>query len=1694
MATLLGTDDNPTMSHKHEVVTRQKGDARYYMRDDVPNKDSGYVDRSGDTMTGALTIDNIIDVTTGEAGIDTTVFSISASATGLYVGYGTPKGRVEAGVGSIYTRTDGGSGTTLYIKESGTDSSGWTLYTSPDAFGQPGKDGEQGPPGPAGKQGPKGDKGDDGDQGRSVQGPQGDDGSRGEKGDRGEKGPKGDPGNGHGPQGPEGPAGPEGPEGPEGKRGPEGKLGPKGDQGSTGEKGDAGADGAEGARGEKGEQGNDGRQGLKGDDGADGEKGEQGIQGIQGTSGSRGPMGPTGPEGKQGPTGKDGDKGDKGDRGDKGKDGEKGDQGSMGLTGPEGPIGQRGPKGLDGADGKDGTNGKNGTDGVNGTNGTNGKDGVKGADGKDGTDGLDGDDGKDGDDGLDGVDGKDGTNGKDGLDGDDGLDGADFTYDDFTPEQLEGLKGEKGDPFEYGDFTPEQLEALKGDTPSKAEFEASQSVQDDKISDLEDRVEVLENIHDSLPDTPGDHEPIFAEDDPTEYPSEPPEELLAGDQWYQVTDPAFDYDNPDPEGLELYIWTPSEDDADVFEWVLYEKEEDSEDSRGVIPFVSSYRLVMPEDFNDEPGTCYAKADIWEEDPDGPESNYKNRSFIEWGFASRDVNGMPLWNSEFISTSDKTVTMFDYMQSVSNIQDSAQSQFSTFVMEQQRGHSTWLGHVREGHNHLQLQMDELVHIRMPSALEPFDLIRGKVSKSGDNMEGQLNMEGKDGLNKIVNLAEPTKDYDAANKKYVDNSSQELKDHLCAAFFEVLDSYGSVENATTPSMAAGAGFGDNKVKYWVKPPSEGFFKTGESIYINEDGPYKLDDVTGGNKWNTFFITNGPRPTVGTTCTLSKTRKLCTELNHLQNEIVELEEEIEALAPTLERGSWRFNPTGSASPAMFAMYASGTSTSEYPQADQLFINTLDSDGGLHNFNDVEVGSYLEIFSPDDGDYGLYKVTGKSDETGGANSFWMFDVEHSRSNRPMADASLEDKCRIKFFTIAEATDPTAFVMKAGDTMLGDLNMGDKSKIKTLFLDSGQNSNLALQHDGNTKVYVGNTQTSFINHIKLNKDGVDDDHVVTKKYVDDSVRDSSGGSGGDRCISINGGNLCASDAAQSWAEVIRGNPKVAELKVLNHHTDVQPATEPCMCTANFDGDIKYWVKPAKENFFKDGDSIYLKYVTGSSQVEDGPYKIKNVVETNVWNTFFISGGPRPKVGTECSISKTSKFDLSADGDGLRRGTETPEGYDSSGFVFGDYFHYLYSGYDSRKHDARVHCETGEEEIIWTFPYTPNGYSDCRTTINDRGTIYVRARDVMEASSASNQAVIANGRLTEHDRVHDYTQYTFYSNSALASTWIKTCFSKNDTFFGVVRHKKVNDGVENKLVWINYKNDPTRPAKGSFDTVNITSQTDHHRVFRVRDEVYLTCDNLSEIYRFVGTGTSSISKDNWVKTGFRLPLKADGVTYETEIHQIAYLPDLDRYYLGGKHNGYLSQPSKGRVIGGNTFADCVPFGPFVWNYDADEEPLEIWHKHHLPHVSNGCVIQGVPKANYGVGTIFGSGYIIFDGSETYQIEGDPDNTNKFDYDEVQYVPPTSSKFCQNGPPHYYTQEHSNTGATSLFFGNGYYRYSHNNVYPNPQILTWNGVPVLLGGGGEDSREANGKAYSNTLKEKTKSVIKGMKTIASKYRK
>jgi hypothetical protein len=61
----------------------------------------------------------------GTCTITSTIWLNSGETLGVFTGSGTPEGSVTADVGSSYHRTDGGSGTSFYVKESGTGNTGW---------------------------------------------------------------------------------------------------------------------------------------------------------------------------------------------------------------------------------------------------------------------------------------------------------------------------------------------------------------------------------------------------------------------------------------------------------------------------------------------------------------------------------------------------------------------------------------------------------------------------------------------------------------------------------------------------------------------------------------------------------------------------------------------------------------------------------------------------------------------------------------------------------------------------------------------------------------------------------------------------------------------------------------------------------------------------------------------------------------------------------------------------------------------------------------------------------------------------------------------------------------------------------------------------------------------------------------------------------------------------------------------------------------------------------------------------------------------------------------------------------------------------------------------------------------------------------------------------------------------------------
>jgi hypothetical protein len=50
---------------------------------------------------------------------------VLVSGVKIHVGSGTPENAVVSPIGSLFLRTDGGAGTVLYVKESGSGNTGW---------------------------------------------------------------------------------------------------------------------------------------------------------------------------------------------------------------------------------------------------------------------------------------------------------------------------------------------------------------------------------------------------------------------------------------------------------------------------------------------------------------------------------------------------------------------------------------------------------------------------------------------------------------------------------------------------------------------------------------------------------------------------------------------------------------------------------------------------------------------------------------------------------------------------------------------------------------------------------------------------------------------------------------------------------------------------------------------------------------------------------------------------------------------------------------------------------------------------------------------------------------------------------------------------------------------------------------------------------------------------------------------------------------------------------------------------------------------------------------------------------------------------------------------------------------------------------------------------------------------------------
>ena len=269
---------------------------------------------------------------------------------------------------------------------------------------------------------------------------------------------------------------------------------------------------------------------------------------------------------------------------------------------------------------------------------------------------------------------------------------------------------------------------------------------------------------------------------------------------------------------------------------------------------------------------------------------------------------------------------------------------------------------------------------------------------------------------------------------------------------------------------------------------------------------------------------------------------------NQIIELEEEIESLAPSLDRGKWNLAELGEGVTLAAGQYAMGIGAnrvyceeqyaqclaaidgnpSENPEASgecnriasacfnavdngtEYFMNdwshaTLlhfhktDSEGKNHTFADYKVGMFIDLFDQGDTGFAVFEITAAATLDGDVYTIGVHPVQHEGEAAGLA--------RVKVFELAGA-DPTEFVRNTGDTMTGTLYIRPPKDSAGLRIYAPQGDAGAGQADATQLVRVANSHNQYVFYVEesgaiAGKDGMLptlNRHLTSKKYVDELI------------------------------------------------------------------------------------------------------------------------------------------------------------------------------------------------------------------------------------------------------------------------------------------------------------------------------------------------------------------------------------------------------------------------------------------------------------------------------------------------------------------------------------------------------------------------------------------------------------------
>ena len=278
----------------------------------------------------------------------------------------------------------------------------------------------------------------------------------------------------------------------------------------------------------------------------------------------------------------------------------------------------------------------------------------------------------------------------------------------------------------------------------------------------------------------------------------------------------------------------------------------------------------------------------------------------------------------------------------------------------------------------------------------------------------------------------------------------------------------------------------------------------VYYQEDAPDLINNpnLIEGNLWvdsddNKMYVWDGNAWSEVSTCDAGggvTKAYVDAKDEFLQSEIEILQEEIESIIPTTDKGIWQDGASATPGTGHFAMRVQGgaiTQNYEDTTIDKIIISTTAKDGSVHSFLTEEVGDLIQLFDVEDKNYGLFEITAIDTTT--STEYVSFDVTWLQG---LGETNVDDDVLVKTFAPPAGGTSSEFVLKAGDNLTGRLNWNNKA-------GNTENAYAGIKVVENSKrgsdiIFWAETGGSFTDgQLTTELIPTQDTSITNKKYVD---------------------------------------------------------------------------------------------------------------------------------------------------------------------------------------------------------------------------------------------------------------------------------------------------------------------------------------------------------------------------------------------------------------------------------------------------------------------------------------------------------------------------------------------------------------------------------------------------------------------